>query len=59
MHTGLIDDYEFDTITSVYVSLSDGVDDILGSVEHDLFILSELLDQEVVTHELVVQDGCT
>ena len=59
MHSSLIDDNQFDAVTSVDVSLSDGVDDVLGCVKHDLFILSQLLDQEVVADELIIQDGGT
>ena len=57
MDSVAVDNNEFDAVTGVYISFSDGVYDVLGGVEHDLFILSELLHKEVMADELVVQDG--
>ena len=54
-----INNYKFDSISSVNISLCDWVNDILCGVEHNLLIWGELLDQEVVADKLVVQDGCT
>ena len=57
--TILVNDDNLDSIASVYVSLGDGVDDVLGSVLHFLNILSQSLHEIVVSNELVIKNGCT
>ena len=54
-----VDSDDFNHVTSVDVSLSDRVDDVLGGVLNLLLALRQYLDLEVVTHELVVKDGST
>mgnify|MGYP007048371097 CR=1 FL=1 len=54
-----VDCHNLNIVTSVDVSLSDRVDDVLGRVD-DLFLaLGQHLDLEVVADELVVQNGRT
>ena len=54
-----VDSDDFNHVTSVDVSLSDRVDDVLGGVLDLLLALRKLFDQKVVADELVVQDGGT
>ena len=59
MNSVAINNDQFDTITSVNISFSNRVDDVLGCVEDYLSILSELLHKEVVPDELIIEDGST
>jgi hypothetical protein len=57
VNTVFINNDQFDAITSVNISFSNRIDDVLGSVEDNLSILSELLHKEVVPDELIIEDG--
>ena len=46
---------DFNLVTSVDVSFSDGVYNILGSVFDILFVLGQLLYKLIVTNELVIK----
>lgn len=59
VHSVLVNEDEFDLVTGVDVSLGNGVDDVLCSLLNLLHVLGKLLHEEVVSHELVVEDGCS
>ena len=54
-----INSNDFNLVTSVDVSLSNGVNNVLGNVLDLINILWKLLDQEVMALELVIEDGNT
>ena len=58
-HTVSVASDHLDEITGVNVSLSDRVDNVLGSVLNFLLALRQHLDLEVVTNKLVVENGST
>jgi hypothetical protein len=59
MNACAVDDNDLNTITSVDVSFSNWVNDILGSLFGFLNILSEFLDQEVMANELIIKNRGT
>ena len=59
MNTITIDNNEFNLITSVYISFSNWIDNILSSLLCCSDVWGYLFYEEVVTDKLVVEDGST
>ena len=57
LDTRLVNEDHLDIITSINISLSDGVNGVLGRVLSCLPVLSELGVQVVVALELIVEHG--